>query len=214
MSNTIKLGYCRKSKQRTDKNGNKIGVDEDLSINSQKEKLMKLGVDEDDIYIDFGKSGNDTSRKERTKLLKYAMEIAKAGQPVEIYTAYLSRWTRRLDDQLKTFTEMKNAGISFIALDFPYDPRTTEGELFITIMGVLNQWRRTQDVEAGRNSIERARAEGKQIGRPSKINAQNALKAKELHKLMGIEAIARTMKMSPTTIKKLLKQAPELLQQQ
>jgi DNA invertase Pin-like site-specific DNA recombinase len=211
MTNVIRLGYARKSKQRVDKFGNKVGVDEDVSIQSQKAKLMELGIAEDDVYIDFGKSGNDPSRKERAKLLSYAKEIAAAGQPVEIYTCFLSRWTRRFEDQIATFAEMRAAGISFVVLDFPYDMRTPEGEVFISIMGILNQWRRAQDVEAGRASIERARVEGKVIGRPSKITPQNIVRAVELHKLLGVAATARAMNVSVNTVKKLLKAAPDVL---
>jgi DNA invertase Pin-like site-specific DNA recombinase len=67
--------------------------------------------------------------------------------------------------------DIKAAGARFRALDDPWcDTTTPQGELILTVMGGLAEFERKLIRQRCEEGIQRAKAKGKQFGRPRVLN--------------------------------------------
>lgn len=105
------------------------------------------------------------SKESRPKLDKMMGKIrAKEYDAVMVWR--LDRLGRSLKHLLQLIEEFKNKKVAFISLTEGFDTGTPQGELFFHIAGAFAQFERRLIQERINAGLDRARSEGKHLGRP------------------------------------------------
>lgn len=78
----------------------------------------------------------------------------------------LDRLGRSLKHLLQLIEEFKNKNVKFVSLQEGFDTTTAQGELFFNIAGAFAQFERKLIQERVNAGLERAKSEGKKLGRP------------------------------------------------
>jgi len=80
----------------------------------------------------------------------------------------LDRWARSLTELVGEVTELTDKGLHFIVLTQPIDTSSAGGRLFLQILGAFAEFEREIIRERTMAGLERAKAQGKKLGRPRK----------------------------------------------
>ena len=115
-----------------------------------------------DEYIDNGWSGKNQHRPQFERLLA----DVRAGKVKTVMVTKLDRVGRSLQHLITLFAEFKNRGIEFISITENINTQTPEGKMFWQLLGVFAEYERELIVSRTKAGLARARAEGKQLGRP------------------------------------------------
>lgn len=113
-------------------------------------------------YIDNGFSGKDDKRPAFERLL--ADVRANKVDCVVVYK--LDRIGRSLKHLLNLFEEFKNLRVDFISMTQNINTNTPEGKMFWQMLGVFAEYERELIVARTKSGLERARKQGKTLGRP------------------------------------------------
>jgi putative DNA-invertase from lambdoid prophage Rac len=165
-------------------------------------KLREYGVTR--IYCDEGVSGKTDAknRPEFKRMLEYIRSHPDPeGKGYTIVVYELSRIGRSMLDTLNTFVGLENEGFTIISLSetWTHTMDTSLRRLMVTIVSWLNQEELKRLSDRTKAGIERARAQGKQIGAPKKkIDREiiNDLRSKG----MSWNKIAAQLNIDPVTI--------------
>lgn len=138
----------------------------DQSLNTQllllREYCTRQGFHDVVEYEDRGFSGKDDSRPAFQSLLKDVRE-----NKINCVVVYkLDRIGRSIRHLLNLFEEWKSKNVEFISLTQNINTATPEGKLFWMILMVLAQYERELIISRTVAGLERARKEGKILGRP------------------------------------------------
>jgi len=114
-----------------------------------------------EIFQEFA-SGSKESRPELDKMLKRIRD--KGFNAVLVWR--LDRLGRSLKHLLQLIEEFRKKGVAFISLTEGFDTSTPQGELFFHIAGAFAQFERRLIQERINAGLDRARVEGKKLGRP------------------------------------------------
>jgi len=131
-------------------------------IDRQKQELKKLGVKENNIFLEYA-SGGKTDRVELNRLLN----TVKQGEIIA--TTEVSRLTRSTKQLCEILELAKQNNLKLIiggfVADFTADPDPmTEGML--KMMGVFAEMERNMTSQRVKSGMENARSKGAKIGRP------------------------------------------------
>ncbi|MEH7452291.1 recombinase family protein [Gottfriedia acidiceleris] len=140
------IGYARVSTK---------GQDLELQI----EQLEKYGCDR--IYTEK-ESGAKSDRPELLKALDYLRE----GDKLVVYK--LDRLARSTFDLHKIAKELEDRGISLVFIKEQIDFSTAAGKLMFTMLGAIAEFERDIINDRTREGRERARQQGKHLGRVGK----------------------------------------------
>lgn len=114
-----------------------------------------------EIFQEFA-SGSKESRPELDKMLKRIRD--KEFNAVLVWR--LDRLGRSLKHLLQLIEEFRKKGVAFVSLTEGFDTSTPQGELFFHIAGAFAQFERRLIQERINAGLNRARDEGKKLGRP------------------------------------------------
>lgn len=114
-----------------------------------------------DIFQEFA-SGAKESRPELDKMLQRIRN--REFEAVMVWR--LDRLGRSLKHLLQLIEEFKSKGVKFISLTEGFDTTTPQGELFFSIAGAFAQFERKLIQERVNAGLDRAKKEGKSLGRP------------------------------------------------
>lgn len=114
-----------------------------------------------EVFQEFA-SGAKESRPELDKMLTRI----RAGDFDKVMVWRLDRLGRSLKHLLQLIEEFKNKGVKFISLTEGFDTSTPQGQLFFSIAGAFAQFERALIQERVNAGLDRAREEGKTLGRP------------------------------------------------
>ena len=186
----MKFGYCRVS--TTDQNLDR--------------QLKELEGKVDRLYCDK-KSGKDTDRPELQAML---MNIRPQD---EIECLSLDRISRSLKDVISLIEEIngKGATIHFIKEGFTFTPNKNDPfqKLMLSMLGAINEFYRTNQLEVQRAGIQCAKEKGKyKKPRKKKLALEQIRIIKELinQNAKSISAIAREFNISRVSLYKYIKQ--------
>jgi len=115
-----------------------------------------------DEYIDVGESGAKDSRPAFDEMLKYMRRYR--FHAVCVYK--LDRIGRSIAHLIKLFEEFKVKNVHFISVTQNIDSNTAEGRMFMHMMMALAEYERELTVDRVKSGLERARRQGKRLGRP------------------------------------------------
>jgi DNA invertase Pin-like site-specific DNA recombinase len=146
----------------------------DQGFDGQVERLKAAGCKK--IFAEklSGKSTN--GRHELTK----AFKALRPGDVLII--TKLDRLARSIRDLLNIIDQLKAGGVMLKALDDTWlDTTSPHGELIFTIMGAMAEFERKLIRQRCEEGIQRAKAQGKQFGRPGRLDAGQRRKIAERH---------------------------------
>jgi DNA invertase Pin-like site-specific DNA recombinase len=159
-------------------------------------KLNEFGVDrifEDKI------SGAKFDRKGLTALLDYA----RPGDTVVV--ASLDRLGRSLSQVVQTANDLNERGIVLRSLKESIDYSTSVGRMLAGIFASLAEYERELINERASDARAAAAARGKQTGRPSKLDADQARQLRSLHAAgESVADLCRSFKVSRATCYRVL----------
>lgn len=135
---------------------------------TQVEVLKAKGAEK--VFVD---KASGTSRQGRAKLTE-AIEWARAGDVLMV--TRLDRLARSVTDLHAITGELQAKGVDLIVTEQNLDTTTPTGRLTFNVLGSIAEFENDLRRERQAEGIARAKAEGRYLGRPAKIDA-NAIKA-------------------------------------
>ena len=115
-----------------------------------------------EIFQEFA-SGAKESRPELDRMMQ-RIRTNREFQSLLVWR--LDRLGRSLKHLLQLIEEFKNRDVKFISLMEGFDTTTPQGELFFNIAGSFAQFERKLIQERINSGLDRAKSEGKSLGRP------------------------------------------------
>jgi DNA invertase Pin-like site-specific DNA recombinase len=115
-------------------------------------------------YIDKAISGS----KRHRPLFDQMIKDAKANRFKVILTVKLDRLGRSFFHLFQVVEELQQIGVDIITLDGKVDTTTIQGKVFFTISAIFAEIERDMISERTKAGLQRAKAGGKRLGRPSK----------------------------------------------
>ncbi len=116
-------------------------------------------------YVDTGFSG----AKDRRPQLDRLMRDAKLKKFDAVVVARFDRFARSTRHLILALEEFHSLGIDFISLNESVDTSTPMGKMVFTVIGAVAELERSLIKERVVMGLERARKQGKQLGRPKII---------------------------------------------
>ena len=178
---------------------------ENSSLETQKGELMKLGVPEENIYLEIG-SATDVIEN-RPIFFKLINQILKEGDLLAV--TKLDRCSRNTLSFLQLKNQLAEKGVVFWVLDLPRDylENSPSSQLISTALAAIAEFETARRRERQRQGIEAAKRKKKYTGRKSVIT-KDLIKTVEKYKGLGVSVteIARITGKSRSTIYKVLKE--------
>src|SRR5471032_594577 len=128
-------------------------------------------------FIDHGYSGTTDQRPQLNEVMNLAR---RRGYDVLLVYA-LDRFGRSVKHLVNALDEFHSLGIDFFAFNQNIDTTTPAGKLFFTMISGFAEFEAGIIKERVQAGLVRARAEGKQLGRPKTVEL-DPLEVKRLHK--------------------------------
>ncbi|NSY33366.1 recombinase family protein [Pseudoalteromonas sp. JC28] len=128
----------------------------DQNLDTQIEKLKQSGCQR--IFSEKV-SGKDTNRPELQMLLG---QLRKGDT---VIVTKIDRIARNLKDLLILVDELSEQGVNFKATDQDVDTSSSNGKMFLTMLGVFAEFERNLIRERQREGIANAKKQGKYTGR-------------------------------------------------
>ena len=196
VSQNKRYGYARVSSREQAENS---------SLESQKAELMKLGVLEENIYLEIG-SATDAIEN-RPIFFKLINKILKEGDLLIV--TKLDRCSRNTLSFLQLKNQLTEKGVAFWVLDLPRDylENSPSSQLISTALAAIAEFETARRKERQRQGIEAAKKKKKYTGRKTVIT-KDLIKTVEKYKDLGVSVteIARITGKSRSTIYKVLKE--------
>ena len=122
----------------------------------------------------------------------------------------LDRLGRNAMDVGATVAKLADLGVRVHCLALGgVDLTSSTGKLTMNVINAVAEFERDLLVERTQAGLSRARAEGKRLGRPASLNAeQQAMVARRLEEGMAVSTLAREFKTSRQTILRIKSAAP------
>ncbi len=136
-------------------------VDQDVSL--QLHAMHAAGIKDQHIVIECA-SG---SREDRPALLELLNRLAE-GDRLTVWK--LDRLGRSLSHLISVINDLGERGVEFRSLTEALDTSTAGGRLLFHIMGAVAEFSRDLTIERTRAALQAAKAQNRQIGRPSTVN--------------------------------------------
>lgn len=112
-------------------------------------------------YIDHASGANPN----RPALLEM-MSDARGGELGAIFIVKLDRIMRSTIHLLEVVNDLERWGVALVCLDQPIETNTASGRMLTTIISAVAEFERELIRERTRDGLERARRQGKRLGRP------------------------------------------------
>ena len=186
----ITYGYARVSK----------ADDDSRNLDTQTLELQRHGIREDLIFTDVA-SGHSMNRPGWQDL----MSRVQPGDTLVV--AFLDRLSRSFEDGVRIQTELTQRNIAIAALGENIDTRegSAAAKFFRRSMLAQGAYQVHSASERIKLGLDRARAEGKRVGRPPALSPDQVEQCRRMAREgAGLRQIARVMQYSPATVKKAL----------
>lgn len=191
-----RYGYARVSSKEQAQNS---------FLEAQKAELIKLGVPEENIYLEVG-SATDVIEN-RPIFFQLINQILKEGDLLAVTKLDQCSWNTLSFLQLKN--QLAAKGVAFWVLDLPqeYLENSPSSRLISTALAAIAEFETARRLERQRQGIDAAKQNNKYKGRKSVVT-ENLIKTVEKYKNLGISVtkIARITGKSRSTMYKVLKE--------
>jgi DNA invertase Pin-like site-specific DNA recombinase len=182
----------------------------DQTIDNQlielRDHCSKMGWEIVKEYADEGLSG--TLSRDKRPALNSLIKDAYRKKFDSVVCWDFSRLGRSMKELILFLSDMKDKGVGICSVRQGFDTSTSMGEIMFQFVGILSSWEREMIRERTLAGLERARREGKTLGRRKVINDKMTAKIIELRSAKkSIRAIASEVGVSRGTVSNVLKVA-------
>lgn len=193
MSNT-KYGYTRVSSKSQEDNS---------SLESQKQELVRNGILESNIIIEVGSATNEI--KNRPGFQNLIQNVLKEGDTLVV--TKIDRCARNTLEFLKLQDILFKRKIQFISLDLPYSEDLNINKLISITLSSIADFETNRRKERQIQGIDAAKKAGKYRGRKTVIDDKLISEVKHLkqQKMLSVTQIVKITGRSRNTIYKVLK---------
>ena len=175
----MKYGYCRVSSTGQ-------------SYEAQVEKLIKYGVAEDCIRAEKVSGKSLEGRNELNTL----MSFLRSGDT--LVSTKLDRLGRSVRDIENIVNELEEKNISLVFTDQQIDTSNPTGKCFLQMLSVFSEFERNMIATRRNEGIEKAKANGVQLGRKPSIDRNQVMQLKQ--EGFNPTQIAKKMNINRTTV--------------
>lgn len=141
------------------------GQDPETQLMPLREYAMRRGLEVSDEYVDIGISG----AKERRPQLDRMMADSRRAKFDVVLVARFDRFARSTRHLITALEEFHAVNIDFVSLNESVDTATPMGKMMFTIMSAFAELERNIIRERVQAGVDRARRQGKHLGRPKRI---------------------------------------------
>ena len=182
----------------------------DQTIDNQlielRDHCSRMGWEVVKEYADEGLSG--TLSRDKRPALNSLIEDAYRKRFDSVVCWDISRIGRSMKELILFLSDMKDRGIGICSVRQGFDTSTSMGEIMFQFVGILSSWEREMIRERTLAGLERARREGKTLGRRKVTNDTMTAKIIELRSAKkSIREIASDVGVSRGTVSNVLKVA-------
>ncbi len=150
-------------------------------------------------YVDVGISGSKDSRPALNQL----MEGARKRRFDAVLVARFDRFARSTRHLVLALEEFNALGVDFISLSESIDTSTPMGKMVYTVIAAVAELERSLIRERVIMGLQRAKAQGKPIGRPpTKVDEQKVYRLRS--EGLSLRAIGQRVGVSRTKVQKVL----------
>lgn len=175
----------------------------DNQVGALEEVARNAGWQIDKIFIDHGISGAK-GRRERPALDEMLSGVVRR-EISRVLVWDVSRLGRSLQDLISTLKEIQSTGASLYLHNQNLDTSTPSGEALFGMLAVFSSFERSMIKERVKAGLDRAKKEGKRLGRPP-VRPYTKREIFDLKKLgMTQSAIAAKLKISQPLVSKVLR---------
>lgn len=158
------------------------------------------GMDVIDEYVDWGISGS----KERRPQLDRLMADAKDHKFDVVMVARFDRFARSVSHLLHALGEFQSQKINFVSLNEAMDTTTPMGRMVFTVVGAVAELERALIRERVNAGVERARRQGKRLGRPPGTLYDKERVVHLVQSGRSVKSIAKELGISRPTVDKVV----------
>jgi DNA invertase Pin-like site-specific DNA recombinase len=146
-------------------------------------------------YVHHGVSGAKEGRPELNRLLRDAKR-----RQIDIVVCWrLDRLGRSLRHLIFLLDELTALGVGFVSLGEGIDTSTPAGRLQLHVLGAIAEFERSRLRERVVAGLQRARRDGKRLGRPPRhVTTRDLAQVASL----SVRAAARELKVSPSVLQR------------
>lgn len=144
--------YCRVSR-------------DDLNLDNQRIKLIEFCRMKGWEFEVFEET--ESTRKTRP-VKENVLALIRQGKFDGVLVYKLDRWARSLQELIMNVTEITSRGKQFVVLTQPFDTTSASGMFMMQILGAFAEFERELIRERTMAGLDRARKQGKTLGRPRK----------------------------------------------
>lgn len=137
----------------------------DQDLTAQREALLKLGVDDDRIYLDHGLTGRNRERPG----LQLALAAVREGDTLAV--PKLDRLARSVPDARAIADELERRGVRLQLGATVYDPHDPIGRMFFNVLATFAEFESDLLSLRTREGMAVASARGRLKGKPPKLSA-------------------------------------------
>ena len=171
-----------------------------------RDHCSKMGWEITKEYSDEGLSG--TLSRDKRPALNSLIKDAYRKRFDAVVCWDISRIGRSMKELVLFLSDMKDRDIGIVSVRQGFDTSTTMGEMMFQFVGILSSWEREMIRERTLAGLERAKSEGKTLGRKKVVNDEITTKIIELRNAKkSIRAIASEVGVSVGTVSNTLKVA-------
>ena len=178
--------------------------EDNSSLESQKQELLKQGVPEKNIRVEVGSAADPI--RERPVFQKLIEEELQENDLLLV--TKIDRCSRNTLEFLKLQERLHKKGVTFISLDLPYSQDMAVNKLISTNLAAIATFENERRKERQRQGIQAAKKNGKYLGRRTVIDKKLIDQVKYLKetKNLSITQVAKITGRARSTIYKILKE--------
>lgn len=171
------------------------------TVDNQLLAIKEAGYQVDKVFSDNAISGS-TKGADR-KGFKECLQYLREGDSLIVYA--IDRLGRSTLDVLNTIQSLSEKGIGLVVIQQGFDTNTSAGKLALTMFSAFAEFENSLRKERQMLGIQRARDEGRLMGRPKKISNEDIKKAKELIEAgMPKAQVARSLEIDRSSLYRIL----------
>jgi len=167
------------------------GQDPETQLIALREYAGHRGMTIIDEYVDIGISGVKDRRPELDRM----MTDARRRRFDVVLVARFDRFARSTKHLVLALEEFNALGIDFVSLNESIDTLTAMGKMIVTVIGAVAELERSLIRERVMMGLERARRQGKRLGRRRVVVDRERVALLRAHGL-SLREIARQMNVS------------------
>ena len=151
-------------------------------------------------YVDVGISGAKDTRPQLERLMKHARQ----QQFDVVLVARFDRFARSVRHLVMALDEFHSLGIDFVSLSEAIDTSTPMGKMVFTVIAAVAELERSLIRERVVMGLQRAKAQGKKLGRPqASLDVEEAVRLRA--KGLSYQQIGERYGVSRTTVSEVLR---------